>query len=316
MKKIDLLTIEKLKLIMDSDNLRRESNVTTECLRKITRQTTNTTTTTTTTTDTKMKKTCSHYLFTFLGHVLGPFLPSDNTNSDGRIASVIYLICLTTAGIVMNLTAWLQKDTNVTGITTDHIDGFLITCICPALLWIVYIFCKQNDRKIVDFIGYYPHCHRPLMAGTYIFGAGSSVIDILHISFHLQCSHNVSSLIFSIFKALFILLQILFLRKFANATLHRSQYVRLVLFHILGTNICIWFRAVFTHARLVFKSSSASHTLYCGTEDIPLSKITAVSEPYLYPFTMEYCLIAGEFIYVIKVLNFLSGLNTAPNIAH
>ena len=283
MKQTELLTIEKLKLIMDNDGVRRETKVTTDCLQKITRQKTETS-----------KLSISHTLLQFIGNVLGPFLPSDNTNSDGRIASVIYLICLTTAGIVMNMTSWLQKDTDVVGITTDHIDGFLITCICPALVWIVYIFCKQNDRKIVDFIGYYPQCHRPLMAGAYVFGAGSSVIDILHISFNVQCSHNVSSLVFSILKAVFILTQILFLRKFANATLHQSQYIRLVLFHILGTNICIWFRALFTHARLLFKSS-AIHTNWCG-EDVPMSKVSTASEPYLYPFTMEYCLIAGKHI--------------------
>ena len=284
MRQSEVLTIEKLKLIMDGDGqnmtTRRETSHTSEVLRKNRKQTERT--------------QCSNQFFMFLMYILEPILPSDGTKSDGRIASVVYLICLTTAGIVMNVTAWLQNDPDVIGITTDHIDGFLITCICPALIWIAYIFCKQNDRKTVDFIGSLPHSHRPLMAGAYVFGAGSSVMDILHISFYLQCSKNISSLFFSLFKAIFILTQILFLRKFANATLHKSQNIRLVLFHILGTNICIWFRALFSHAQLLFKSgSSETSRSWCGDQEVPMSKIWTASEPYLYPFTMEYSLIAG-----------------------
>ncbi|XP_057299356.1 proton channel OtopLc-like [Hydractinia symbiolongicarpus] len=289
MKHSEVLTIEKLKLGMENEN-KHETTNTAELLRNGRRQTA-----------TNRRAPNSNRFFLFLMYILEPILPSDGTRSDGRIASVVYLICLTTAGIVMNMTAWLQNDSKVAGITTDHIDGFLITCICPALIWIMYIFCKQNDRKTVDFISSLPHSHRPLMAGAYVFGAGSSVMDILHISFYLQCSRNISSLFFSLFKAIFILTQILFLRKFANATLHKSQNIRLVLFHILGTNICLWFRALFSHARLLFKSVSLEgpRRSWCSAEDVPMSKIWTASEPYLYPFTMEYSLIAGGMLYTM-----------------
>lgn len=294
MKQGELLTIEKLKHVMDKESKKDVANpiATSEStvVRKLKAQHNKQAE--------KPRTPISNSILKFIGTILGPILPSDNRNSDGRIASVVYLICLTTAGIVMNITAWLQKDSDVVGITTDHIDGFLITCICPSLIWIIYIFCKQNDRHTVDFLRYFPHCHRPLLAGAYVFGAGSSVADILHISFHAHCSHNIASLVFSVFKAVFILTQVLFLRKFASATLHKSQYIRLVLFHILGTNICIWFRALFTHARLLLKGS-AVHNSWCGSDAIPMSKISIASEPYLYPFTMEYSLIAGGILYTL-----------------
>jgi len=309
MKQSKLLTIEKLKYVMDKEpNVRRhdvtgsitttppsvtsESNVVKKMMTQnqpFQQQHT--------ASESKPRINISHSVLKFVGTALGPILPSDNRNSDGRIASIVYLICLTTAGIVMNITAWLQKDDNV-GITTDHIDGFLITCIVPSLFWIVYMFCKQNERTTVDFIRYFPHCHRPLLAGAYVFGAGSSVSDILHISFHAHCSHNIASLVFSVFKGVFILTQVLFLRKFASSTLHQSQYIRLVLFHILGTNICIWFRALFTHARILLKGSSV-HLSWCGVDAVPLSKISIAAEPYLYPFTMEYSLIAGGILYAL-----------------
>lgn len=241
----------------------------------------------------------------FLFYLLEPILPGDGNKTDGKIASVVYLICLTTAGIVMNVASWLHNDPEAAGVTRDHIDGFLMTCICPALVWILYIFCKQNDRKTVDFINPLPHLHRPLMAGAYVFGAGSCVMDILHITYYVQCSTNVSSMAFSVFKAIFIISQILFLRKFANATLHKSQNIRLVLFHILGTNVCIWFRALFSHARLISagtldtQTSRVNGTLLCTDSKTPMMKIWSISEPYLYPFTMEYSLIAGGILYMM-----------------
>lgn len=241
----------------------------------------------------------------FLAFLLEPILPGDGNRTDGKIASVVYLICLTTAGIVMNIASWLHNDANVTGVTHDHIDGFLMTCICPALIWILYIFCKQNDRKTVDFISPMPHSHRPLMAGAYVFGAGSCVMDILHIGFYAQCIDSLSSMAFSVFKAIFIISQILFLRKFSDATLHKSQNIRLVLFHILGTNVCLWFRALFSHARLISNNQSANdinffnQTGFCNDEETPMSKIWTASEPYLYPFTMEYSLISGGILFMM-----------------
>ena len=284
----EIITIDRLKLMMDEKQPRSDAN------RGIVRNNRRLE---------RKRDYCKNQFILLLLWLLEPILPSDSPKSDGRIASVVYIICLTTAGIVLNVTAWLQVDRDVTGISIDHVDGFLITCICPALIWIAYIFCKQNNRKTVDFITPLPHSHRPLMAGAYVFGAGSSVMDILHISYYLQCSTNMSSLAFSFFKAVFILTQILFLRKFANATLHKGQSIRLVLFHILGTNICIWFRALFSHIRLLSKGESEieignltdTHS-WCGQKDVPMSKIWSASEPYLYPFTMEYSLIAGLYL--------------------
>ena len=249
---------------------------------------------------------CSRILISSLMYVLEPILPDDGVKGDGKIASLLYLICLTTAGVVFNLSQWLQADSKAASVvTTDHIDGFLITCICPALLWICYIFCKQNDRKTVDFITPSPHSHRPLMAGAYVFGAGSCVMDLLHIAFYIECSSNFSSLVFSIFKAIFIFAQILFLRKFATATLHKSPSIRLVLFHILGTNVCIWFRALFSHSRSIFGVPVSPEGLddeeesICYSNHYSMKKIWEASEPYLYPFTMEYSLIAGGILYTM-----------------
>lgn len=246
----------------------------------------------------------SGFVTGFLMYVLEPILPDDGVKGDGRIASLLYLICLTTAGVVFNLSKWLQADSKAdSGVTADHIDGFLITCIVPTLLWICYIFCKQNDRKTVDFITPSPHSNRPLMAGAYVFGAGSCVMDLLHIAFYVECSSNLSSLFFSVFKAIFIFSQILFLRKFATATLHKSPSIRLVLFHILGTNICIWFRALFSHSRSIFSVNGEYVKMELEQENICVSKhysmkkIWEASEPYLYPFTMEYTLIAGGILY-------------------
>ncbi len=251
----------------------------------------------------KWDKFTKHFTM-FLAYLLEPILPGDGNKTDGKIASVVYLICLTTAGIVMNVACWLHNDDEVEGVTRDHIDGFLMTCICPALVWILYIFCKQNDRKTVDFISQLPHLHRPLMAGAYVFGAGSCVMDILHVGYYIHCSTNASSMAFSVFKAVFIVSQILFLRKFANATLHKSQNIRLVLFHILGTNVCIWFRALFSHAQLISKGrldnfNGLNSTEFCTDKSTPMMKIWSISEPYLYPFTMEYSLIAGGILYMM-----------------
>ncbi|CAH3199017.1 unnamed protein product, partial [Porites evermanni] len=110
---------------------------------------------------------------------------------------------------------------------------------------------------------------------------------------------------FSIFKAVFIFAQILFLRKFATATLHKSPSIRLVLFHILGTNVCLWFRALFSHSKSIFSTRRTQEDLStreenaCFANHYSMKKIWEASEPYLYPFTMEYSLIAGGILYTM-----------------
>lgn len=278
MKPNDILTIEKLKSVIEKENAH-----TADC---------------TTTNRRTQNHNIASSLFNCAYYLLEPLLPSDGKNSGGRIASVVYLICLTTAGIVMNMTTLLQQDNDVLGITAGHIDGFSITCIIPALIWIIYIFCKQSNRNTVDFISSAQNFHRPLLAGAYVFGTGSSVMDILHVSYYMQCSSNISGLIFSMLKSIFILTQILFLRKFANATLHTSQSIRLMIFHILGTNICLWFRALFRHADFIFRSGDVDpkQNALCKLRNESMMKIWATTEPYLYPFTMEFSLIAGIIV--------------------
>ena len=103
--------------------------------------------------DAKARTNFSNSVLKCVGTALGPILPSDNRNSDGRIASIVYLICLTTAGVVMNITAWLQKDDKI-GITTDHIDGFLITCICPSLVWssLLLFYLPLTGARLLFFL--------------------------------------------------------------------------------------------------------------------------------------------------------------------
>lgn len=244
--------------------------------------------------------------------IFQPFSPS-NSRRDGNTLSLLYLCCLTTIGIVLNISSWLQKDrfskTNI--VTRDHINGFLMTCILPSFLWMFYHALKTPGKTIVEFQDAWVFYQDPFMCGVYIFGAGSLSLQILQIIYYGEAKTNIFSLLFTVFSAIFTATQIVFLRKYSKASFQDDQMIRMALLHILSTNVILFF-----HTLLVEPTQQDGHRFKNlevdkGHLTFNISRLLNLLQPYLYPFLIEFPLSSIGVVH--KIWSGLKDLEPKPD---
>lgn len=232
---------------------------------------------------TKRKQTGKTFFLSFCSlcfySIFHPFSPN-SSRRDGRTFSLLYLISLTTIGVVLNLSRWIQSESQsrMNIVTNDQISGFLMTCIVPSLIWMMYYTVKTPTKATVEFLDS-SVCHQEFfICGVYIFGGGSILLCVLQISFFCQTRTEIISLILAILCVLFIIVQMIFLRKYSKASFQDDSFIRTALFHLLSTNV------MFLCHRLPF-------------HDIPKNRVASLSSianmlnhcyPYLYPFLVQF----------------------------
>lgn len=242
--------------------------------------------------------------------IFQPFSPS-NSRRDGNTLSLLYLCCLTTIGIVLNISRWLQKDrfskTNI--VTHDHINGFLMTCILPSFIWMFYHALKTPGKTTVEFVEASVFYQDPFMCGVYIFGAGSLSLQILQIIYYGEAKTNIFSLLFTVFNAVFTTTQIIFLRKYSKASFQDDQMIRMALLHILSTNIILFFHTLLTDSTQQNDHRFKNPDVDKGHRNI--SKFLNLLQPYLYPFLIEFPLSSIGVVY--KIWSDLKELEPKPD---
>jgi hypothetical protein len=222
-----------------------------------------------------------------------PFSPT-NSRRDGSTLSLLYLICLTTIGVVLNISRWLQKDrfskTNI--VTHDHISGFLMTCILPSLIWMLYYTIKSPGKSTVEFLNASVYYQDPFISGVYFFGTGSIFLHILQIAFYSEAKIEIISLLFTVFSALFTATQIVFLRKYSKASFQDDSMIRMALLHLLSTNVIL-----FCHTLLSQSHHGARFHSIHESKSLPIGKFLNRLYPFLYPFLIEFPLSSLGAIY-------------------
>ncbi len=227
--------------------------------------------------------------------IFQPFSPT-NSRRDGNTLSLLYLICLTTIGVVLNISRWLQKDrfskTNI--VTHNHINGFLMTCILPSLIWMLYYTIKSPGKSTVEFLDASVYYQDPFISGVYFFGTGSIFLHILQIAFYSESKTEIISLLFTIFNALFTATQIVFLRKYSKASFQDDSMIRMALLHLLSTNVIL-----FCHTLLSQSHHGADfHSIHFNeNKSLRIGKVLSRLYPYLYPFLIEFPLSSLGAIY-------------------
>ncbi|XP_028404468.1 proton channel OtopLc-like [Dendronephthya gigantea] len=225
--------------------------------------------------------------------IFQPFSPS-NSRRDGNTLSLLYLICLTTIGVVLNISRWLQKDrfskTNI--VTHDHISGFLMTCILPSLIWMLYYTVKTPGKSTVEFLNSSVYYQDPFISGVYFFGTGSIFLHILQIAFYIEAKTEIIRLLFTVLNTLFIVTQIIFLRKYSKASYQDDSMIRMALLHLLSTNIIL-----FCHMLMSQSHHSAVKSIDHNGKTLRIGKVLNHVYPFLYPFLIEFPLSSLGAIY-------------------
>lgn len=146
---------------------------------------------------------------------------------------------------------------------------------------------KRNSKSFVTTVDEAEKSSKYLISGVYAFGGGNLFITMLHIFALVHCKEELSHYFFSIGRFIFTLIQMIFIQKFSAASFRRSIKIILILFHLLGTNICIWIRFLIEETNLLPKTHqdrAHEHCLNVSNISSILSNLDAVATP----FTMEF----------------------------
>ena len=227
--------------------------------------------------------------------IFQPFSPT-NSRRDGNTLSLLYLICLTTVGVVLNISRWLQTDrfskTNI--VTHDHINGFLMTCILPSLIWMLYYTIKNPGKSTVEFLDASVYYQDPFISGVYFFGIGSIFLHILQIAFYSESKTEMISLLFTVFNAIFTVTQIVFLRKYSKASFQDESMIRMALLHLISTNIILFCHTLLSQSH---HSAGKKSMDFDYNQSLRTGKILNRLYPFLYPFLIEFPLSSLGAIY-------------------
>lgn len=210
----------------------------------------------------------------------------------------MYLCCLTTIGVALNVSIWLQDHFSMSNVVThDHINGFLMTCILPSFTWMFYCALRDPGKSKVEFLHSSVFYHDPFMCGVYIFGTGSLLLYTLQIIHYSEAMTDIFSLLFTIFNAVFAVTQMAFLRKYAMASFQDDSVIRMALLHILSTNAILFFHT------LLIDSTQQSVRHFKQLEvkkrhhSSDMAKLLNLLRPYLYPFLVEFSLSSIGVVY-------------------
>ena len=186
----------------------------------------------------------------------------------GRTSSSILLLCLLSLAVVLMATAWIthEKEEPFT-ISKSTAEVFLIMLMWLGLATMAGIWSplltnagarrpprrnRLRTRRTVQVISQYLP-----VAGIYLFGTGSVILDLLRLIQEGECAKFAgtldeygdphitsgtvaSGLVFGITKILFFIVQVAFLNRFSKLTIGNSSYLSNAVFTILATNLSVW----------------------------------------------------------------------------
>ncbi|KAL3832203.1 hypothetical protein ACJMK2_023864 [Sinanodonta woodiana] len=174
---------------------------------------------------------------------------------------------------------------------------------------------EECGKTPEDFNVYFLHFMQLIFLG--IFAMGSVGHDLLKIVDIAQCLDTYktdlkrlkeASLAYECIKLVFEFGQIYFLAHFRRYRC-RSDFTRFILGLIFAANLCIWFYVLVSeslntwndkstntdphhHKDITNSDASPSNSTSCENGTTKTSEMLETWQPYLYPLTMEFCLMA------------------------
>ena len=210
-----------------------------------------------------------------------------------RQSGIVYLYLFLGITVVINLVVPLR---HVVVPNAQKIQlYFVLGCIVLAIVAMLYLWLNTLGLETLEYRDWNFRAGSPPEAlmrvfykgGLYIFGFLSFGYSVCTAIDHVICGRQVAATV-NIMKALYIVLQNLFLNQFYKARIPDHTYgIQAIMAHLLGTNLALWFWTLC--------SEEVDESVACKSYPIPLGN----TEKYFLPLFVEYLLIAASLFYQI-----------------
>uniref|UniRef100_A0A8C6NG57 Uncharacterized protein n=1 Tax=Melopsittacus undulatus TaxID=13146 RepID=A0A8C6NG57_MELUD len=242
-------------------------------------------------------------------HSLGGSYPQKNA----EILSSQYGINLFLAGLLLTF-AWAV---HAVGISKSHLLSYLITLMLIQLLWMLWYLCRScTQRRLIRDKDTHAGA-RWLKCGITLFAAITLVLDSFKIGYYIDFSNCLSPTegIFPVTHAVHTILQVYFLWCHAKDIIQSFKTLeRFGVIHSVFTNLLLWTNGVLTESKhqlnehkerlitLGFGNITIvldDHAPQCNCTTTTLCSIFSQGIYYLYPFNIEYHILASTMLYVL-----------------
>ncbi|CAM2113502.1 proton channel OTOP1 [Caretta caretta] len=240
--------------------------------------------------------------------LVGSSCPQKNA----EILSSQYGINLFLAGLLL-MFAWAV---HAVGISKQELLSYLITIMLIQLLWMLwYIFRSYTQRTLIQEKDTHAGA-RWLKCGITLFAVITLILDSFKIGYFIGFSNCLSATegIFPVTHAVHTLLQVYFLWCHAKDIIQSFKTLeRFGVIHSVFTNLLLWTNGVLTESKhLLNEHKERLITLGFGNITIDLDdhapqcnctttlcSIFSQGMYYLYPFNIEYHILASTMLYVL-----------------
>ena len=219
--------------------------------------------------------------------------------SKTALPAVVYMLIMVLICFVFIIN-WYSETNGSFSITSSSVEWLISIYMMIGVLGIGYCFYHRRDTDFVKFdqLEEEDHSSKYLMAGVYAFGSGSLFMTTLYLFAYAHCSEQVCDVIFNAVRFMFTLVQILFLQRFSLSTFRRSAGILFLLYHVLGTNLCVWIFHLVEETHVLGKEPPDDKHQYC-LKNNKVTKMMSGWNEYMTPFTLEYCLISAGMLYAM-----------------
>ncbi|XP_006016850.1 proton channel OTOP1 [Alligator sinensis] len=217
------------------------------------------------------------------------------------------------AGLLL-MFAWAV---HAAGLHKSHLLSYLITLMLVQLLWMLWYVCRSyTQRRLIQEKDTHAGA-RWLRCGITLFAMITLIMDSFKIGYFIGFSNCLSATegIFPVTHAVHTLLQVYFLWCHAKDIIQSFKTLeRFGVIHSVFTNLLLWTNGVLTESKhqlnehkerlimLGFGNITIvldDHAPQCNCSTTTLCSIFSQGIYYLYPFNIEYHILASTMLYVL-----------------
>uniref|UniRef100_A0A8C3FEH3 Otopetrin 1 n=1 Tax=Chrysemys picta bellii TaxID=8478 RepID=A0A8C3FEH3_CHRPI len=222
---------------------------------------------------------------------------------NAEILSSQYGINLFLAGLLL-MFAWAV---HAVGIRKQDLLSYLITIMLIQLLWMLWYICRSyTQRRLIQEKDTHAGA-RWLKCGITLFAVITLILDSFKIGYFIGFSNCLSATegIFPVTHAVHTLLQVYFLWCHAKDIIQSFKTLeRFGVIHSVFTNLLLWTNGVLTESK--HQLNEHKERLITLDDQVPecnctttLCSIFSQGMYYLYPFNIEYHILASTMLYVL-----------------
>ncbi|XP_009099671.1 proton channel OTOP1 [Serinus canaria] len=242
-----------------------------------------------------------------------PAVGGSYPQKNAEILSSQYGINLFLAGLLLTF-AWAV---HAVGISKSHLLSYLITLMLIQLLWMLWYLCRScTQRRLIRDKDTHAGA-RWLKCGITLFAVITLILDSFKIGYYIDFSNCLSPTegIFPVTHAVHTILQVYFLWCHAKDVIQSFKTLeRFGVIHSVFTNLLLWTNGVLTESKhqlnehkerlitLGFGNITIvldDHAPQCNCTTTTLCSIFSQGIYYLYPFNIEYHILASTMLYVL-----------------